>query len=114
MASSEEVGEVCGSILRALDSTEARALQFREQFMRFSHLWTKQPAASLQVGTRDCKSLHCFVGAVARALDCVSHLQEFLERKGPVESGARRDPPLSEFEAEIARYRAIQSEIMVG
>ena len=40
-------------------------------------------------------------------------MQEFLEQKGLVQNEVRVDPPLAEFEAEIAKYRAIQNEILV-
>ena len=41
-------------------------------------------------------------------------MQEFLESKGSIQNGARKDPSLSEFEVELAKYHATQSEILVG
>ena len=49
LAGKAEVASLCGAVRDALDATEVRAMAFREQFLRFSHLWTKQPSVSLQV-----------------------------------------------------------------
>ena len=40
-------------------------------------------------------------------------MQESLEQRGSVQTEVRVDPPLAEFEAEIAKYQAIQNEILV-
>ena len=44
-----EVTAACEAITNALATSEAKAMQFRDQFLRFSHLWTRAPADSLQV-----------------------------------------------------------------
>ena len=44
-----EVTAACEAITSALATSEAKAMQFRDQFLRFSQLWTRQPADSLQV-----------------------------------------------------------------
>ena len=40
--------------------------------------------------------------------------QAFLESKGTLQEGVRKDPTLAEFEAELAKYHATQSEILVS
>ena len=45
----KEVQEVRSAIIASLAVSEAKAISFREQFLRFSHLWTVTPAAALQV-----------------------------------------------------------------
>ena len=49
MASHQSVKDLDAAISAALDATEQKALQFRDQFLKFSHLWTRQPSTSLQV-----------------------------------------------------------------
>ena len=52
LAAKLEVTAACEAVQSALAASEAKAMQFRDLFLRFSHLWTKQPADSLQVTLR--------------------------------------------------------------
>ena len=49
MARHQSVKDLDAAIIAALDATEQKALQFKDQFLKFSHLWTRQPSTSLQV-----------------------------------------------------------------
>ena len=72
VAARPEVVAMCGDIRKVLGSTEVRAMQFREQYLRFSHLWTKQPSAALQVCicdyTGNCAIRHLHKGSVLSIL----------------------------------------------
>lgn len=49
MAEQPMIADLRKAVEASLDATEQRAMLFREHFLKFSHLWTKQPNASLQV-----------------------------------------------------------------
>lgn len=62
LAAKPEVLKVCQAIESSFEATEARAMQFREQFLRFSNLWLNQPSAALQVQMQK----HIFVPHLSR------------------------------------------------
>ncbi|KAK9808985.1 hypothetical protein WJX72_007373 [[Myrmecia] bisecta] len=66
-------------------SNEVKCDAFKQQYARFEYLWKK---------------------------DLQATLQEFLAAEGKLnEDGSRDDPVLEKFEAEIAKYKAVQEEI---
>eukprot|EP00891_Asterochloris_glomerata_P002883 jgi/Astpho2/2883/Aster-01037 len=77
----DAVSEVQAVVL----ANEGKCNTFRQQYSRFEYLWKKDLTASLQ---------------------------EFLNAEGKqAEDGNKEDPALDRFEAEIAKYKAVQDEI---
>lgn len=60
-----------------------------------------------------CRKGWSFARTLWEELKAVLWLQEFLQSKGMLEGGARKDPTLAEFEAELAKYHTTQNEILV-
>lgn len=113
------IREALSSLQTALLETEERCAAFRQQFIKYSHLWqVEMPQA-----------LHNFLESGASAIGSVA-AQDALPMASTSETGAAgqpqpqqeqeeqeqwqrrpRGPSLEAFAAEIGKYRAIQDEV---
>ncbi|GBF97683.1 flagellar outer dynein arm heavy chain beta [Raphidocelis subcapitata] len=79
------VYDALGRVMEVTLANEARCEEFRQQFLRFDFLWKTDS------------------GAV---------LREFLQARGAaLPDGGRDDPPLSAFEEQIQKFKAVAAEV---
>eukprot|EP00955_Chlamydomonas_euryale_P098700 365162-Chlamydomonas_euryale.AAC.24 len=80
-----DVSDAMDEVMAASLSNEQRCEEFKAQFSRFDYLWT---------------------------LDLPATLRQFLDAEGQtLPSGGRDDPPLSKFEEQIAKYKALATDV---
>ncbi len=76
LAGKMEVATLCQAVRDALDATEVRAMAFRQQLLRFSHWWGKQPSVSLQVWPQTFKHRVCLTSTDSHLCPNASHIAE--------------------------------------